>query len=106
LVVAAFDGGAVTSDAGGLLLGETDRAIGLVDRFAACFSDHRRAGLIEHEVATLVSQRVFAIALGHEDLNDHDQLRHNPVMACARRQADRASAGLCAAGGQEHAQPA
>lgn len=80
-VVAAFDGGAVTSDAGGLLLGATDRAIGLVDRFAGCFSDHRRADLIEHDVRTLVTQRVFGIALGYEDLNDHDQLRHDPVMA-------------------------
>jgi hypothetical protein len=80
-VVAAFDGGAVTSDAGGLLLGATDRAIGLVGRFAGCFVDHRRADLIEHEVATLVGQRVFGIALGYEDLNDHDQLRHDPVMA-------------------------
>jgi hypothetical protein len=80
-VVAAFDGGAVTSDAGGLLLGATDRTIGLVGRFAGCFTDHRRAELIEHEVATLVGQRVFGIALGYEDLNDHDQLRHDPVMA-------------------------
>ncbi len=80
-VVAAFDGGAVTSDAGGLLLGAADRAIGLVGRFAGCFTDHRRADLIEHEVATLVGQRVFGIALGYEDLNDHDQLRHDPVMA-------------------------
>lgn len=80
-VVAAFDGGAVTSDAGGLLLGATDRAIRLVDRLAGCFSDQRRPDLIEHEVRTLVSQRVFGIALGYEDLNDHDQLRHDPLMA-------------------------
>ncbi|GAC1577205.1 MAG: IS1380 family transposase [Sphingomicrobium sp.] len=80
-VVAAFDGGAVTTDGGGLLLGATDRAIGLVERFARCFTDGRRADLIEHEVKTLVSQRVFGIALGYEDLNDHDQLRHDPVMA-------------------------
>lgn len=80
-VVSAFDGGAVTSDAGGLLLGATDRAIGLTDRFAACFSDHRRTDLIEHAVGSLVGQRVFGIALGYEDLNDHDQLRHDPVMA-------------------------
>src|SRR5213082_2037049 len=80
-VVAAFDGGAVTSDAGGLLLGATDRAIRLTDRFAGCFSDRRRADLIEHEVRTLVSQRIFGIALGYEDLNDHDELRHDPVMA-------------------------
>ena len=80
-VVAAFDGGAITSDAGALLLGATDRAIGLVGRFAACFHDERCAELVEHEVATLVGQRVFAIALGYEDLNDHDELRHDPMMA-------------------------
>jgi hypothetical protein len=80
-VVAAFDGGQITSDAGSLLLGATDRAIGLVDRFAACLTDHRCAELIEHEVSTLVGQRVFGIALGYEDLNDHDQLRHDPMMA-------------------------
>ena len=80
-VEAAFDAGLVTSDAGALLLGETDRAIDLVDRFADCFRDHRRAALIEHTVATLVRQRVFGIALGYEDLNDHDELRHDPVMA-------------------------
>lgn len=79
-VVAAFDGGAVTSDAGALLLGSTDRAVRLLDRFAGCFTDHRRSDLIEHEVSTLVGQRVFGIALGYEDLNDHDQLRHDPVM--------------------------
>ena len=80
-VEAAFDAGLVTSDAGALLLGATDRAIGMMDRFAACFHDERRQDLIEHEVATLVGQRVFGIALGYEDLNDHDELRHDPLMA-------------------------
>jgi hypothetical protein len=80
-VVAAFDGGTITSDAGALLLGGTDRAIKLVDRFAACFSDSRSQALIEHEVATLVGQRVFGIALGYEDLIGHDTLRHDPMMA-------------------------
>jgi hypothetical protein len=80
-VVAAFDGGAITSDAGALLLGETDRAIRLTDRFASCFTDARMAELVEHEVATMVLQRVVGIALGYEDLNDHDQLRHDPVLA-------------------------
>ena len=80
-VVASFDGGAITSDAGGLLLGATDRAIRLVDRFAACFRDSRSAALVEHEVRTLVGQRVFGLALGYEDLIDHDALRHDPVMA-------------------------
>jgi hypothetical protein len=80
-VVAAFDGGAITSDAGALLLGETDRAIRLTDRFAACFVDARVSELVEHEVGTMVLQRVVGIALGYEDLNDHDQLRHDPVLA-------------------------
>jgi Transposase DDE domain group 1 len=80
-VVACFDGGAMTSDAGALLLGAVDRAVGLVDRLARCFVDARCPELIEHEVRTLVTQRVFALALGYEDLNDHDVLRHDPVMA-------------------------
>jgi hypothetical protein len=80
-VVAAFDGGAITSNAGALLLGATDRAIEMMKRFAACFHDERQAHLIEHEVVTLVGQRIFAIALGYEDLNDHDVLRHDPMMA-------------------------
>src|SRR5712672_3239195 len=80
-VEAAFDAGLVTSDAGALLLGATDRAIGMMGRLAACFHDERRPELIEHKVATLVGQRVFAIALGYEDLNDHDELRHDPMMA-------------------------
>jgi hypothetical protein len=81
VVGCCFNGGPLTSDAGTLLLGLADRAIGLVDRFAACFRDRRRAKLIEHEVRTLVGQRVFGIALGYEDLNGHDELRHDPLMA-------------------------
>ena len=80
-VVAAFDGGEVTSDAGGLLLGVTDRAIGLTARFAACFCDNRAQAQVEHTVKAMVAQRVFGIALGYEDLVDHDQLRHDPVLA-------------------------
>jgi Transposase DDE domain group 1 len=80
-VVAAFDGGEVTSDAGALLLGATDRAIGLVGRFAACFVDCRAQAQVEHSIAAMVAQRVFGIALGYEDLIDHDQLRHDPVLA-------------------------
>src|SRR5262247_4119097 len=80
-VVAGFDGGTISSDAGALLLGLADRAVGLVDRFARCFLDARNPALIEHEVKTLVGQRIFGIALGYEDLNDHDELRHDPVMA-------------------------
>ena len=80
-VVAAFDGGAITSDAGALLLGDTDRAIRLTERFAACFTDVRMPELVEHGVGTMVLQRVVGIALGYEDLNDHDELRHDPVLA-------------------------
>ncbi|MBX3499295.1 MAG: IS1380 family transposase [Rhizobiaceae bacterium] len=81
VVAASFDGGSMTSDAGGLLLGATDRALGLIERFAGCFVDRRNRELIEHEVRTLVGQRVYGLALGYEDLNDHDWLRHDPVMA-------------------------
>jgi Transposase DDE domain group 1 len=80
-VVAAFDGGTMTSEAGAMLLGATDRQIRLIERFAGCFTDHRVAELVVHEVAGLVGQRVLGIALGYEDLIDHDQLRHDPVMA-------------------------
>ena len=79
--MAGFDGGRMTSDAGALLLGATDRAIRLVDRFAECFADSRAPDLIEHEVRTLIGQCVFGIALGYEDLVDHDELRHDPAMA-------------------------
>src|ERR671926_1362493 len=80
-VVAAFDGGAITSDAGALLLGATNRAICLVERFAACFQDQRDADRVEHRIPALVGQREFGIALGYEDLVDHDQLRHDPTLA-------------------------
>jgi hypothetical protein len=80
-VVASFDGGTITSDAGALLLGGTDRAIRLTERFASCFTDTRVAELVEHSVATMVTQRVIGIALGYEDLIDHDELRHDPVLA-------------------------
>ena len=80
-VVASFDGGAITSDAGALLLGATDRVLGLTRRLAACFKDSRDPAYTEHALETLVMQRVVGIALGYEDLNDHDQLRHDPVLA-------------------------
>jgi hypothetical protein len=80
-VIAAFDGGRMTSDAGAVLLGATNRRIRLVERFAGCFIDHRAADLIEHTVSSLVGQRVFGLALGYEDVIDHDGLRHDPVMA-------------------------
>lgn len=80
-VVAAFDGGAMTSDAGALLLREADRAIGLSRRVSACFSDHRTPQRVVHALSTLIGQRIVAIALGYEDVNDHDNLRRDPVLA-------------------------
>jgi len=80
-VVAGFDGGRMTSEAGAMLLGATDKQIRLIERFAGCFTDYRTADLVEHTVSGLVGQRVFGIALGYEDLIDHDELRHDPVMA-------------------------
>jgi len=79
-IVADFDGGMVSSDAGALLLNEADKAIGLTDRFAACFVDRRNPLLTVHALRALVAQRVFGLALGYEDLNDHDDLRGDPVL--------------------------
>lgn len=80
-VVGRFDGGRITSDGGGLLLREVDHRIGMLHRLARCFVDHRNPNSIEHSVQTLVSQRVYGLALGYEDLNDHDVLRADSVLA-------------------------
>src|SRR5215217_8689276 len=80
-VVASFNGGRISSDAGALLLGATDRVIGLTRRLAACFQDHRDPAFVEHDLETLLMQRVVGIALGYEDLVDHDERRHDPVLA-------------------------
>jgi hypothetical protein len=90
-VVGAFDGGKITSDAGALLLTATDGAVGLIDRFAGCFSDSRSPELVEHTVATLVGQRIFGIALGYQDVLDHDGLRHDPMMRPTRVRRGRSS---------------
>jgi hypothetical protein len=87
-VVAQFDGGMITSDAGGLLLREVEHRTRIVERFAACFTDYRRPEYIEHQVAELVAQRVYGLALGYEDLNDHDQLRHDPLLAVLAEKPD------------------
>jgi hypothetical protein len=76
-----FEGGAITSDGGGLLLREVEKRTGIVERFAACFRDHREAERVEHTVRELVAQRVYGLALGYEDLNDHDELRRDPLLA-------------------------
>lgn len=80
-VVGAFDGGTISSDAGGLLLREVEQRTGILRQFAACFGDHRDPGLVEHTVQELVAQRIYGLALGYEDLNDHDQLRRDPLLA-------------------------
>ncbi|HEY6373132.1 MAG TPA: IS1380 family transposase [Candidatus Sulfotelmatobacter sp.] len=78
-----FDGGDITSDGGALLLQKLEQRTGIVRRFAACFTDYRRAKQIEHPLLDLILQRVFGLALGYEDLNDHDELRRDPMLAVA-----------------------
>lgn len=77
----AFDGGTITTDAGGLLLREVEKRTRIIGRFASCFRDHRKEEQVEHTVQELVAQRVYALGLGYEDLNDHDQLRQDPLLA-------------------------
>ncbi len=78
---AQFDGGVITTEGGGLLLREVEKRIGIVRQFAACFRDYRNADLIAHTVEELVAQRVYGLALGYEDLNDHEELRKDPLLA-------------------------
>jgi hypothetical protein len=80
-VVGRFDGGQVSSDGGGLLLREVEGTFRFIEQFAGCFTDHRDADSIEHSVVDLLKQRVFGLCLGYEDLNDHDQLRYDPLLA-------------------------
>ena len=87
-VVARFDGGQLSSDGGGLLLREVEKKTGLLAQFAECFHDYRNPLLVEHLLGTLIGQRVMGLALGYEDLNDHDQLRHDPLMAMLVDKAD------------------
>jgi hypothetical protein len=87
-IVARFDGGQLSSDGGGLLLREVERRTGLVSQFAACFRDFRNPLLVEHTLESLIRQRVIGLALGYEDLNDHDQIRHDPLIAALVEKAD------------------
>ena len=80
-IVAHFNGGNISSDSGGLLLQQTERITGIISQFAGCFTDHRDPDLIEHTVKDLIAQRVYGLALGYEDLNDHDELRNDPLLA-------------------------
>lgn len=79
-VVAGFDGGAIASDASALLLRQVDAGIGLVERVGSCFVDCRNPDYTVHSLRTLVGRRIAAIALGYKDVNDHDTLRHDPVL--------------------------
>jgi hypothetical protein len=79
-VMGRFDGGKISTDAGGLLLREVEKRLGILKRFSGCFRDYRDPERIEHSVQSLIGQRVYGIALGYEDLNDHDSLRHDVVM--------------------------
>jgi Transposase DDE domain group 1 len=87
-VVAQFNGGRITSDGGGLLLREVERRIGLLNRLADCFRDGRDAGRVQHSVREMLAQRIFGLALGYEDLNDHEQLRTDPLMSVLADKAD------------------
>src|SRR5579863_505154 len=80
-VEAGFTAGQVSSDGGALLLRQADRKIGLLERVACCFTDRRSPLLVEHRLGEMLSQRIYGLALGYEDLNDHEQLRHDPLMA-------------------------
>jgi hypothetical protein len=87
-VVAQFDGGRITSDGGGLLLREVDRRIGLLNRLAGCFRDARDTGRVQHSVRAMLAQRIYGLTLGYEDLNDHEQLRTDPMMSVLADKAD------------------
>jgi hypothetical protein len=87
-VIGRFDGGTISSDAGGVLLREVERGCGILKRVAGCFRDYRDPERIEHSVEELIKQRVYAIALGYEDLNDHDSLRHDVVMGLLCEKSD------------------
>src|SRR5215217_3766907 len=110
-VVASFDGGRITSEAGALLLGATDQVIGLTRRLTTCFKDSRDPAFVEHRLATLLMQRVVGIALGYEDLVDHDELRHDPVLGvlagklAARRSDCAPLAGKSTLNRLEHGRP-
>jgi hypothetical protein len=94
-IVARFDGGTITSDAGCLLLRQTEKRLNLLPRLAACFLDGRRQDRIEHSVGEMLAQRIYGLALGYEDVNDHEQLRTDPLfhVLAEREQMDRSLAG-------------
>ncbi len=80
-IVARFDGGTISSDGGAFLLRQTDQRLNLLPRLAECFLDGRNQNLVEHSVREMLAQRIYGLALGYEDLNDHEQLRKDPVFS-------------------------
>jgi hypothetical protein len=78
-IVARFDGGTISSDGGAFLLRQTDKRLNLLSRLSACFLDGRNQNLVEHTIQEMLSQRIYGLALGYEDINDHEQLRRDPV---------------------------
>jgi len=80
-IIAHFNGGNISSDSGGLLLRQVEQITGIIRQFAGCFTDYRDPDLTEHTVEELIAQRIYALALGYEDLNDHDELRNDPLLA-------------------------
>jgi hypothetical protein len=80
-IVARFDGGTISSDGGAMLLRQTDRRLNLLPRLAECFLDGRSQSHVEHSVLEMLSQRIYGLALGYEDINDHEQLRNDPVFS-------------------------
>jgi hypothetical protein len=94
-IVARFDGGMISSDGGALLLRQTDKRLYLLPRLAGCFLDGRRQDRVEHSIAEMLAQRIYGLALGYEDINDHEQLRTDPLFGvlAEREETDRPLAG-------------
>ncbi len=82
-IIANFEGGRITSDAGIVLMAELDKKLGLTARFAKCFRDYRHSSYVDYSVYELLAQRVYGIVLGYEDVNDHEKLRYDPSLALA-----------------------
>src|SRR4051794_3624995 len=87
-IVAQFDGGTISSDGGALLLRQTDKRLNLLPRLAECFLDGRRQDQVEHSIPEMLAQRIYGLALGYEDLNDHEQLRKDPLFGVLAGRAD------------------
>src|SRR5580704_14018019 len=80
-IVARFDGGTISSDGGAFLLRQTEKRLDLLPRLAQCFPDGRNQNLVEHTIQEMLAQRIYGLALGYEDINDHEQLRKDPVFS-------------------------